>query len=347
MLSIIAMCLVVSPFAPDLRSEALAEPGKVDREYWIADQKLYREYDGNTQHAFNWTVGVALSALNLAAGKPEWRQRLKTYAHSIESYWNDAPPVGGFDVLPGPKSMDRYYDDNAWMVMALADAGTLLKDKELLADARKALRHSLSGIDDKLGGGSYWKEAEKTSKNTCSNAPTAAACLALWKIEPKFELLKTAEDLYRWTFKNLRDPQDGLMWDAMSMDGKVEKTKWSYNTALMLRTAMDLSRATGNAEFTKDADAFAEASTKHWIDFSKGMVRCEAKFAHLLVENLAEYRRWKGLPLIDLQSLMEQILRRQSGSLPSRWDKSEPRSRPELIDQVSAIRAALSVAGSP
>ncbi len=46
--------------------------------------------------------------------------------------------------------------------------------------------------------------------------------------------------IYAWTKKNLQDPADGLFWDNLSLDGRIGKAKFSYNTALMLRTACEL-----------------------------------------------------------------------------------------------------------
>jgi hypothetical protein len=341
------LLLVTPTTGPGLRADALEALNKIDQAFWNPKTNLYREYADTDQPAFNWTVGVTLSALNLAAANsPKWKARIKAYLPPMDAYWNEIGPVPGYDVLPGPKPVDRYYDDNAWMVMALVDTARTLKDNSPLVRARQALRFAFSGIDGKLGGGSYWKEVGKDSKNTCSNAPTAAAAIALWRMDRNPELLTTAKALYDWTNQNLRDPADSLMWDAMDMNGKVEKTKWSYNTALMLRCSVELAKITGDPKYSRDAESFAKAATSHWIDFPKGTVRCEAKFAHLLIENLADYRRWKSKPLTDLQALMSTLVGRQQVSFPSRWDKQTPRERPELIDQMSIIRAALVVSDS-
>ncbi len=82
----------------------------------------YEPGKANGQVAFDWGVGVTLSALNAAAKhSKEFIPTLQAYADATRSYWNTTPPVAGYNVLPNSRGMDRYYDDNEWMVLALAD----------------------------------------------------------------------------------------------------------------------------------------------------------------------------------------------------------------------------------
>lgn len=319
----------------------LALLDRVDRSFWSATTSIYLEKLGSDQPAFNWSVGVALSALNEAARHdPKWIRRLRDYLPAVQLYWNEAGPVPGFDVLPGPKPVDRYYDDNAWMAIALLETAEILKEPHWVDLAAKTVAYVLSGKDEKLGGGIYWKEAEKTSKNTCSNAPSAAAILALHARRPDPSLLQAAVELYAWTNAKLRDPEDGLYWDNFRLDGTVEKTKWSYNSALMLRTAIGLHEATKKPEYKEDADRIARAAAKRWI-LADGKIACEGRFAHLLVEDLVAYENRYKVDVFDQGRVRAAILAHAgNGWIGKRWDV--PASGDvELIDQVSAVRALL------
>ncbi len=289
-----------------------------------------------------------LSALNGSVRADDRNARwLRDYVQATRVYWNDKGPVPGYDVSPGPKSVDRYYDDNAWMVLALVEASDILHDKKIFGYAEDTLKYVLSGEDSNLGGGIYWREAEKTSKNTCSNGPSAAACLAVYEKTKEPRLLQKAIQIYDWTKQNLQDPSDFLYWDAMTMNGKIGKDKWSYNTALMLRTAAELFRYTHEARYAKEATDLFTASWNHWIDPKTFAFKDEGKFAHLLFEALTIYR--KDLETTSpsdsqLQSIVEHLhgLRDPaSGLYPSRWDAAKPSKGPkwELIDQASAARA--------
>ena len=80
------------------------------------------------------------------------------------SYINTAP------------ASDRFYDDNVWLGIDFCDIYEATGDKKYLADAEMIWKFIESGTDDVLGGGIYWCEQQKHSKNTCSNAP-GTVCL--------------------------------------------------------------------------------------------------------------------------------------------------------------------------
>lgn len=296
-----------------------------------------------TGPVFNWGLGVLLSALNAAARvDPEWKSELKRVVEASRAYWNPKGAVPGFDVLPGPKPVDRYYDDNAWMVLALVDAAKILDDPAVLKLAEEALTYVLSGEDEHLGGGIYWRETERKSKNACSNGPAAAACLAVFAETKDPKLLDKAITLYEWTKTHLQDPNDHLLWDSMSLQGKVDKTKWSYNTALMIRTAAELARITGEARFRDEAEQMAASSERQWL--RNGRLADEGRFAHLLLEAWAfapnESRSAKR------RAALEWLVnkgRHASGWYGNRFDREPATDRAnfELIDQVSAARAFL------
>jgi hypothetical protein len=259
------------------------------RESFRRKDGMYREALGKDDVAFNWGVGVMLPALNAAAKKdPVWKKDLREFINASRVYWNPHGPVPGFDVLPMPKPVDRYYDDNAWMVMGLVEASTVLNDPKILRDAEQTLAYVLSGKDSVLGGGIYWREQKKESKNTCSNGPSAAACLAVYERTKNPKLLAEAKEIYAWTKRHLQDPQDLLFWDGIRLDGTVDKTKWSYNTALMIVTAAGLGRITGEKRYTEEAEMMAAASERHW--FRNGRLADEGKFAFLLLES------WNAVP---------------------------------------------------
>lgn len=311
----------------------VAEPGYAER---IEDGR-------EVGPVFNWGVGVLLSAMNAAAKHdPDWKKELRRFVDSTRHYWNTQGPVPGFDVLPYPRETDRYYDDNAWMVMALVESSEVLNDPSLLKRAEEALRYALSGEDEKLGGGVYWRESDKKSKNTCSNGPTVAACLAVYEKNKNPRLLEDAKRIYDWTKRTLRDPADGLYWDSIDLNKKVDKTKWSYNSALMIRSGAELHRITKDATYLKDAEETALASEKRWV--VDGRLADVGRFAHLLAES------WLYVPNNERKTRVRRALdwlyangKRADGLYGSRFDRaSNPeQSKFELIDQASAARAFL------
>jgi uncharacterized protein YyaL (SSP411 family) len=262
-------------------------------------------------------------------------------------YWNTEGPVPGYDVLPTPKPKDRYYDDNEWMVMGLAEAAQQLHSSKFFDFAQQTFEYVRSGLDDKLGGGVYWKESQKTSKNACSNGPAAASALALYEQTKEPSYLQFARSVYEWTRSNLRDPADGLYYDSMSLDGRISRTKWTYNSALMLRSAVDLYRFTGEEKYAADAREIQDASLRRWIG-PDGAFKDDGKFAFLLLENW--FRAYRYVPkTVDPYNAVTkamEILHRQGadseGHYGNRWDQIAPAAgyeKPALIDQAAAARA--------
>jgi rhamnogalacturonyl hydrolase YesR len=317
---------------------------RIKEDYFDEKSGLYREYwvprpeerkGENQQPAFNWGVGVMISALNgLAKKDRRYIPELEAYLEKASTYWNPQGPVAGFDVLPGPSHpIDRYYDDNAWMVLALVEAYEITRNKLWLNQATRALDFVLSGRDEKLGGGIYWREKEKLSKNTCSCGPSAAACIAVYRHTKNKELLKEAENLYLWTQKTLQDPEDYLYWDNISLAGKVDKFKWSYNSGLMLRTAKELYQITKNPAYGLDAHVLEKACIAKWLK-SDGVIDDELQFAHLLFENL-DHKRF------DYQKSVTSLVCHLSkeGRASKRWGiMPRDRDRLQLIHQASVLR---------
>ncbi|MBI1334960.1 MAG: hypothetical protein GC165_19010 [Armatimonadetes bacterium] len=307
---------------------------RIEASYFYPKTGYYKEELDKNDKAFDWTLGIILSSQNALAKLDESNvDKLKKTLEKADTYWNPTGPVGGFDVLPGPPyPNDRYYDDNAWMVMSLVESYQITHDKRWLDRAEDSLKFVLSGGDDKLGGGIYWREKEKESKNTCSNGPAAAACLAVYRETREPDLLEKAKAIYAWTKKTLRDPKDGLYFDNKRLDGKLGRTKWSYNSALMLRSARGLFEETGDPRYKTDLDALQKACIDHWVK-EDGSIDDELQFSHLLFENLDPSQ-------FDATSCITKLmsLKQDDGFYPKRWS-SNTTPLAKLIIQASALRA--------
>lgn len=320
------------------------------KDLWLADKKLYAEkadVEANKPDhpAFMWGVGVQLSAMAAASAlEPDkYMGPMEDYADAIQVYWLKHDGIEGFDVQPGPKASDRYYDDNAWLVLALAEVFELTKDTKYLDRSLATFRFVMSGEDDKLGGGLYWREVEKTSKNTCTNAPTIVSALRMYQLTKDEKHLETAKRVYAWTRKNLQD-QDGLFWDNIKLDGRIDRRKFTYNSALMIRANCLLHEITGEATYLEEATRMAIAAEKQWIHPS-GAISDSGRFAHLLLESFLELEerdkdpRWRATVercLVHLHDKMKD----EHGRYPHRWDRrwGRPTREVMLLNQASPAR---------
>ena len=300
-----------------------------------------------------WAAGVQLSALTAAArvDPDRYLTDVKKFAAGLDTFRSTVNGIDGYDDGPHPKPPDRFYDDNAWIALAMTEAYELTHDPKDLDRAKVALTFTLSGEDDKLGGGLYWRELAKESKNTCGNAPAIVAAVRIFTITHDPKLLETAVRLYKWTRAKLLDNRDGLYFDNINLAGKIAHKKWTYNSALMIRAGAVLFDATGDKTYLADAEQTAAAAVGKWCDPATGAIRDPACFAHLLAESFLELSardhdtKWADADHRAVDYLWNQN-RDPAGYFPEHWDThpDAPVADVRLIDQASAGRAFLRAA---
>ena len=341
-----------APAPPPYRQWGAETLASMERDFWMPSRNLYAEKARLNQLpalpvTMMWGAGVAMSALDAAAkvDPDHYRVRLGMFIDALNAYWTNANHIGGYDIQPGPKPSDRYYDDNAWIVLALAEAYEVLHRPGDLARAEATQRFVLSGEDSQLGGGIFWHEPERVTKNTCVNAPAIVGALRLYQLTKKPAYLEDARRLYRWTCAHLQG-EDGLFADNIHLDGKVDGARYSYNSALMIRAASLLHAATGEAGYLADAQRIAHAAEAHWVVGETGGIRDTGRFAHLLLEGfLALYdedhdEHWLDVDRRALTFLHAQV-RDVNGHYGDHWDRPPemPRRVIPLLDEASAARA--------
>lgn len=325
---------------PDFGQEARESWFRIKKDYFSQSSGLYREFFSEekpeTDAAFNWTVGIVISAMNSVSKMDSGKKSdLSLYLEKVELYWNSRGPVAGYDVIPNPPAVDRYYDDNAWMALSLLESYKILHEEKLLVRAKGALDFALSGEDEKLGGGIYWRESDKASKNTCSNSPVAVACFEIYEVTHEEKYKRAGIRLLNWTMANLYDEKDGLMWDNINLEKKIGRDKWSYNAALTVR-ALSFAEKIGH-KYPISSQQMFESAWKKWHDGNGGLSG-PAKFSHLLFEAGLKIG---ALDKEQIKSVGKRVLEvRRNG----RWGGSlnqipaESRKRYELIDESSAVR---------
>jgi uncharacterized protein YyaL (SSP411 family) len=322
----------------------------IHKELWLPDQSLYSEQtdpnSGQPSHpAFMWGVGVQLSALSAATAiEPKtYLAPTRQYADAIQTYWLKHNGLEGFDVQPGPKASDRYYDDNAWLVLALAEVFELTRDRKYLDRSIATFRFVMTGEDQAMGGGLYWRETPRETKNTCTNAPAIVSALRLHQLTGDDGFLEIAKRLNVWTSGNLQDA-DGLFWDNIHPKGRIDRRKFSYNSALMIRANCLFFKITGRKEHLDEARRVAMAAENRWIRDS-GAVADSGRFAHLLLESFLELHHadkdphWHAVVRKCLAHLHEHM-RDESGRHSHHWEHRRPRPvrQAVLLDQASPAR---------
>ncbi len=276
------------------RQKAEEETDFIQAHYWDASAKRYRPtyptVAGQLQYDVMWGNGVQFSALAGAEREDpaKYRQPLSLFADGLVAYWDPTAPVPCYQAYcSGPGGDDKYYDDNEWMVLGFTEAYQNTGDPKYLKMAQDTQKFVLSGWDDVLGGGVYWKIDHK-SKNTCSNAPAAASALRLDQVTGDREQGAWGIKITDWTTSHLEDT-DGLFWDNVKLSGEIQKWKFSYNTALMIRAHVLLYQLRHTPADLTEARREADAGLAAWTDPATGSLQKtenSPRFTHLFCEAL-------------------------------------------------------------
>lgn len=249
-------------------SPLLLENYPPDKEYdasYIADRSQASE----TRCSYLWPFSGTLSAAAaIMENCPQYRDTLTgRVLKGLEEYHDDTrvPPAYSSYIVSAGQS-DRYYDDNIWLGIDFTDIYELTSETEYLDEAKSIWKFIESGTDDLLGGGVYWCEQKRTSKNACSNAPASVLALKLFAATGDSLYLERGIGLYDWMKKNLLDRTDSLYFDNVSLDGKVTEWKFAYNSGQMVQAGAMLYEITGDETYLDDAGNTAASCYRYFFE---------------------------------------------------------------------------------
>lgn len=174
-------------------------------------------------------------------------------------------PFGYASYIRSAPASDRFYDDNVWLGIDFTDLYAATRQPRFLDEAERIWRFIESGTDDRLGGGIYWCEQKRESKNTCSNAPGAVFALKLYQATGNEKYLDAGRALYEWTRKTLLDPTDQLYFDHLTLTGTLGRHKFTYNSGQMIQAGVLLYRITGKKRYLSEAQQTAAACLKRFF----------------------------------------------------------------------------------
>jgi hypothetical protein len=238
---------------------------------------VHRDYEYLWPFANTWSAVATLASLSVPAGHDEARSFLPALLDGLTHYHRhqgdilrEAEPVGFESVVVPPLGAggDIYYDDNAWLGLALVQHHRLTGDALTLALARRLFSFILSGWSSQpdwvVPGGIRWKvPAVNRSRNTCSNAPTVELGVSLHLLGGDDETLDWAIRIYDWVRQALLG-SDAAYADRIAPDGAREPTVWTYNQGTMIGAGVLLHRATGDPAYLDHAKATAAAALERF-----------------------------------------------------------------------------------
>jgi hypothetical protein len=253
--------------SPDYKARRGQIIYNIEGVFYESSTGLFIETNGKNDkpHSYLWPLCALLQAATEAESVTPGKQYMKPILEAIKQYYNTNAPAPGYQAYVTKEQSDsRFYDDNQWIAIACLDAYNRTEDKEYLSIAEEIYKFMMTGYDTKAGGGLYWKEDEKNTKNTCSNGPGILVALQLFKVTGQKDYLTTATQLYDWTRKNLRSPE-GIYYDAVKIPSlKIDSATYTYNTGTMLQSAVLLYNLTGEKQYLDEAKTVADAARKRF-----------------------------------------------------------------------------------
>lgn len=237
---------------------------------YFTDEKagLYYETAGiqkENPHSWLWPLCALIQGTNEMEALDPAGRFMAPVENAINQYYNKAAPAPAYqDYVTKERLSSRFYDDNQWIAIACLDAYQRTKQASYLNRSKEIYRFLLTGYDKIAGGGIYWKEGDKKTKNTCSNGPNILVSLQLYKITGDKKYMDTALLIYDWTNKHLRS-KDGLFYDAVKVVSmKVDSGLYTYNTGTMLQANVLLYQVTKNKKYLAEAKTIAKAGEQYF-----------------------------------------------------------------------------------
>ena len=272
-----------APGPPPLASWGAEALAQIEKDLRVAGSDLYAESRqpngerGNGQfgrYSFVWPAGFQLRALAAAAHvRPEaYRQRLIRFADALERYWHEADGIGGYMVLTSRS--ERFYDDNAWLLIGLIETWRVTREKRFLDRAKRLVPLLLDGEKKTDRAGIRQREGKAGGAFTCTTAPAAVGVLELFRITQDAEHLRMGERWYAWlTDPNVgvQDAKSGLYHQGAQWTG----TRWkpllgyrAYQSALPMQAALLLHQIKTGPErkgYLAEAQRIARAAVAKWV----------------------------------------------------------------------------------
>jgi hypothetical protein len=237
---------------------------------------------GYNGYAYVWPAATQFRVLNsLTQLDPaNYTSVLRSFSDELHTrYWN-----AGY--RSGAGGGDRFYDDNAHLVVSLTEAYRLTNDPVFLERARRAQGFVMRGEDTVAGGGIYFKENDFASKDAISTLQGARGAAMLYRATGLQTYLDDATRLLTWAEDHIQH-STGLFsqrWDiATNQRDGVELVN---SAGIAISTNLELYDATGSSAYLNEARRIGRRSLMRYFDATTGRINDEGYWAFELVDGL-------------------------------------------------------------
>jgi hypothetical protein len=265
----------------------------------------YPPSEGGNRYSYLWPFSRALVGTIALAGIPpsvdgglEYQADVNDRLTGLSHYWDGAANPPGYDsyvTAPFGGGGDKYYDDQGWVGLALAQDYRLTQNASALSDAKNVFSFVYpGGWDGNSGefdpGGTFWVQQgaglglTNHERTATSNAPNAELGFRLEQLDPSDRATYETGSMmmYGWVNhylynvdSNPTDPdapnpnyepsKPALVFDKVT-EGRVGKTLWAYNQGAMIAANVTAYQDTGETDYLVNAEALANASLDYFTE---------------------------------------------------------------------------------
>lgn len=212
-------------------------------------------------------IEASISISQIPGAPANAHDELRKRLNALRYYWDDNPETPGYDAAVRSKWWhdSMYYDDNAWIGIALLELYRDNPDESWgLEKARRIFDLEKKGAFEAQSmrepGGVMWTQKnENQYRATVSTAGAAQLALRLFESTGDSQYLQFAREQFGWVEKTLSN-ENGLFIDGIEGNGNKNQSAFSYNQGLMLGNAVLLYKLTGESAFLSKAEAIADAA---------------------------------------------------------------------------------------
>jgi predicted alpha-1,6-mannanase (GH76 family) len=197
------------------------------------------------------------------------------YYHDVEAH---PPGYDGRVLAPAGAGGDKYYDDAAWIGLALAQHHRVTGSASSLQAARDVLDFVYPGgwdvnPDAAFPGGVFWVQqgiglgVSNHDRTTTSNAPNAELAFQLAQLDPARGAVyeRVGSRIHAWVSQTLYDLDgSGLVYDHVRGDGTIDPTLYTYNQGVLVAADVMRYRLTHDPVWLFQAQALASAALAHF-----------------------------------------------------------------------------------
>jgi hypothetical protein len=302
--------------------------------------------------AFVWPAATEFRTMNtLTQLEPTiYTGALRSYSDELYTrYWDTGYRSGAGDG-------DRFYDDNAHMVVALTEAYRVTHDAVYLTRAQETQSFVLQGEDGVAGGGIYFKQFDFSSKDAISTLQGARGAAMLYRATGQQSYLNDSTRLLTWAQTHIQRP-DGMFSERWNISTNSAEGSDLVNSAgIGISTNLELYDATGSAAYLTEAQRMANRTLTRYFDAATGRINDEGFWAFELVDALDNLYLHDRNPLwlskVNGALVWLHANKRDSlGDYGEFWGRNGPQvgalNTWDLNDQAAVARAYLYTAATP